>query len=152
MNIHRTAEVNVYSAASAFGKFQKQFLSELHAEIVSHAKNEEAGLPAQPVQGITVHDSDVLEPEPLRQGGLMRHDAVSLDVVMKGRCAHIYMQKHAFRPPARPLEPPTPRTSVLGLDQLAKDKRAAAAEANGEGHRKKPRLDGSSFKGTNLSS
>lgn len=64
------------TAASAFGKFQKQFLSELHAEIISHVKNEQEGRPTQPVQGIIVHDSDVLEPEPVRQGGLMRNDAV----------------------------------------------------------------------------
>ncbi|KAF8508472.1 P-loop containing nucleoside triphosphate hydrolase protein [Gautieria morchelliformis] len=111
-------------AATAFGKFQKQFLSELHAEIISHVKKEQAGLPAQPVQGMIVHDSDVLEPEPPRQGGLMRNDA-----------------KHTFRTPARPLEPPTPRPSILGLDNLAKDKRAAAMD--GEGTRKRPRLDAS---------
>jgi len=86
-----TTELIVCSAASAFGKFQKQFLSELHAEIVSHAKNEEAGLPAQPVQGITVHDSDVLEPEPVRQGGLMRSDAVRLHVTMKDGSTRIYI-------------------------------------------------------------
>lgn len=50
-------------------------------------------------------------------------------------------QRHTFRQPARPLEPPTPRASVLGLDRLAQEKREAAA-ANGEGSRKKPRLDG----------
>lgn len=82
-NVANAVSINIniklygLAAASAFGKFQKQFLSELHAEIVSHAKNEQAGLPAQPVQGIIVHDSDVLEPEPFRQGGLMRNDAVS---------------------------------------------------------------------------
>jgi pre-mRNA-splicing factor ATP-dependent RNA helicase DHX38/PRP16 len=63
-------------AASAFGKFQEQFLSELHAEIRSYAKNEQEGHPSQPVQGIIVHDSDVLEPEPVRQGGLTRNGAV----------------------------------------------------------------------------
>lgn len=50
------------------------------------------------------------------------------------------MQKHTFRQPAKPIEPPTPRASILGLDRLAQEKRAAAA-ANGEGSRKKPRLD-----------
>lgn len=38
------------------------------------------------------------------------------------------MQKHTFRAPAKPIEPPTPRTSVLGLDRLAEKKRAAAAK------------------------
>jgi hypothetical protein len=53
-------------------------------------------------------------------------------------------QRHTFRQPAKRLEPPTPRTSLLGLDRLAKEKREAAADdknANGEGSRKKPRLD-----------
>ena len=56
-------------------------------------------------------------------------------------------QKHTFRKPAGPIEPPTPRTSLLGLDRLAREKRAAAAQ---EGHdNKKPRLDddGPHFKG-----
>ncbi|TFK47924.1 P-loop containing nucleoside triphosphate hydrolase protein [Heliocybe sulcata] len=49
--------------------------------------------------------------------------------------------KHAFKAPPKPLEPPTPRASVLGLDRLAQEKRAAVA-ANGDGSRKKARLDG----------
>ena len=67
-------------AAKSFGKFRDSFLAELHAEILSHEKQEatESGNVAQPVQGIVVHDSDVLEPEPVRQGGLMRKDAVSI--------------------------------------------------------------------------
>ena len=64
-------------AAKSFGKFKDSFLAELHAEILSHGKQEAAGNEAQPVQGIVVHDSDVLEPEPVRQGGLVRKDAVS---------------------------------------------------------------------------
>ncbi|KAI0656823.1 P-loop containing nucleoside triphosphate hydrolase protein [Cubamyces menziesii] len=114
------------AAAKSFGKFRDSFLAELHAEILSHEKQEatESGNVAQPVQGIVVHDSDVLEPEPVRQGGLMRKDA-----------------KHTFRQPNKPLAPPTPRASVLGLDRLAQEKRAAAAAVNGEGSRKKARLD-----------
>ena len=48
------------------------------------------------------------------------------------------------------MEPPTPRTSVLGLDRLAREKRAAAA-SEGDNNRKKPRLDGDTelhFKGS----
>ncbi|KAI1785395.1 P-loop containing nucleoside triphosphate hydrolase protein [Ganoderma leucocontextum] len=111
-------------AAKTFGKFKPSFLGELHAEILSHAKQEATGQPQQPVQGIVVHDSDVLEPDPVREGGLVRKDA-----------------KHTFRQPAKPLAPPTPRTSVLGLDRLAQEKRAANL-ANGEGSRKRARLDG----------
>lgn len=62
------------------------------------------------------------------------------------------MQAHTFRRPNKPLAPPTPRASVLGLDRLAQEKRAAAAAANGEGSRKKARLDDDGdephFKGT----
>ncbi|GJJ13850.1 hypothetical protein Clacol_008107 [Clathrus columnatus] len=117
-------------AATTFGKFQTQFLSELHAQILTHIRNEEAGRTDQPVQGIFVHDSDVLEPEPVRKGGLLVREGI----------------QHTFRAPAKPIAPPTPRASVLGLDRLAQDKRAAAAEGNGENGRKRPRLEEPSFK------
>lgn len=63
-------------AAQTFGKFQDSFLKDLHAEIILHAEQEASGLTAQPLQGMIVHDSEVLAPEPVRQGGLMRSDAV----------------------------------------------------------------------------
>ncbi|KAH8980006.1 putative PRP16-RNA-dependent ATPase [Lactarius akahatsu] len=63
-------------------------------------------------------DTDVLEPEPARQGGLMRKDL-----------------QHTFRQPAKPLDPPTPRASTLGLDRLASEKRAAAAQNGGDAKR-----------------
>ncbi|KAF8168367.1 hypothetical protein B0H34DRAFT_645777 [Crassisporium funariophilum] len=128
IDIAKTNTANGFiTAAKSFGKFQDSFLAELHAEILSHAKQEATGVAPQPIQGITVIDSDVLEPEPARPGGLQRPDAT----------------RHTFRQPARPLEPPTPRTSLLGLDRLAMEKRSAAANgsANGEGSRKRPRLD-----------
>ncbi|KAF7306353.1 hypothetical protein MIND_00426500 [Mycena indigotica] len=108
------------TAARSFGKFEDSFLSELHGEIILHEK----GIAPKPVEGITVHDSDVLEPPPARPGGLMRPDT-----------------RHTFKQPAKPLEPPTPRASILGLDRLAQEKRAAAADGNSEGSRKRPRLD-----------
>lgn len=58
------------TAARSFGKFQDSFLGELYADIHIHAKQEETGHVPQPVPGITVHDSDILEPEPAREGGL----------------------------------------------------------------------------------
>jgi hypothetical protein len=60
----------------------------------------------------------------------------------------IGLKQHKFKQPAKPLEPPTPRTSVLGLDRLAKEKRTAAAL--NDGNRKKPRFDSGEplFKGT----
>ncbi|TFK18800.1 pre-mRNA splicing factor [Coprinopsis marcescibilis] len=114
------------TAAKFFGKFQDSFLYELYAEIRMHIKEAATGISAQPVPGITVHDSDVLEPEPARAGGLQRSD-----------------KRHTFKQPAK-LEPPTPRASVLGLDRLASEKRAAQAldRAGGSNEsRKRPRLD-----------
>jgi pre-mRNA-splicing factor ATP-dependent RNA helicase DHX38/PRP16 len=101
------------------------------------------------------HDTDVLEPEPIRQGGLVRKDLVSLETrgcsfrslqFTDGRRA----QQHTFRQPAKPLEPPTPRTSNLGLDRLAIEKRAAAAALQEDGNRKRQRADDGEphFKGT----
>jgi pre-mRNA-splicing factor ATP-dependent RNA helicase DHX38/PRP16 len=106
------------------------------------------------VPGMTVIDSEVLEPEPVRQGGLVRMDAVSyseisVSCLVRPNAGHLG-QSHTFRAPARPLEPPTPRTSVLGLDRLASEKRTAAALLAGESSRKRARLDeddGSLFKG-----
>ncbi|KAG2050187.1 P-loop containing nucleoside triphosphate hydrolase protein [Suillus hirtellus] len=113
-------------AARAFGKFQDSFLTELHDEILSHVKQEASGLAPRPVEGITVHDSEVLEPDPIRQGGLVRDET-----------------RHTFRQPAKPIEPPTPRGSLLGLDRLAKEKREQALFENGA--RKKPRLNDDTF-------
>ncbi|KAF8554533.1 P-loop containing nucleoside triphosphate hydrolase protein [Imleria badia] len=123
MDIAKSGTVEGFmNAARAFGKFQNSFLTELHSEIISHLKQEESGHIPQPVQGITVHGSEVLEPEAARPGGLMRSDT-----------------RHTFRQPAKPIEPPTPRGSLLGLDRLAKEKRDQANAENGP--RKKPRLD-----------
>ncbi|TDL14984.1 hypothetical protein BD410DRAFT_856987 [Rickenella mellea] len=111
-------------AAKTFGKFKDSFLAELHSEISSHVIQETTGHVPQPVQGITVHDSEILEPEPVRHGGLVRKDT-----------------SHTFRKPAKPIEPPTPRSSLLGLEQLAKDKRAAAAALAEGSSRKRPRVE-----------
>ena len=70
------ANTQRYVAAKSFGKFKDSFLAEIHSEVVSHVKQEESGHAPQPVQGIVVHDSEVLEPDPVRQGGLMRKEAV----------------------------------------------------------------------------
>ncbi|KAF9560184.1 pre-mRNA splicing factor [Agrocybe pediades] len=131
------SEKGFITAAKSFGKFKDSFLSELHAEILSHAKQEATGVAPHPVEGITVYDSDVLEPAPIRPGGLQRPDTFQ-PVLYPDTSS----QRHTFKQPAKPLEPPTPRTSLLGLDRLAKEKRAAAAdEKNGDSSRKKPRLD-----------
>lgn len=143
----------LFSAAKSFGKFKDSFLAEIHSDVLSHVKQEETGLTPQPVPGITVHDSDVLQPETARQGGLVRNDLVSLFSIERRASLSNYLQQHIFKKPARPLEPPTPRTSILGLDRLAKEKRTAIEE---EGSRKRAKYadDGNEpvFKGMSFSS
>jgi len=48
----------------------------MYAEILSYENQQASSHALQPVEGITVHDSEVLEPEPIREGGLMRKDTV----------------------------------------------------------------------------
>ncbi|KAF9646831.1 hypothetical protein BDM02DRAFT_3099226 [Thelephora ganbajun] len=111
-------------AAKSFGKFSDAFLIEIHREILSHVNQEAMENLLQPSHGIVVQDTDVLQPEPIRQGGLVRKDV-----------------QHKFKQPAKPLEPPTPRTSVLGLDRLAKEKRAASTSQDGDRKRLKLNSD-----------
>ena len=66
----------VSTAAGTFGKFQQQFLEDLHDEIASHVQQQKTGLVAQPVQDFNVIDSDVLALGPVRRGGLVRPDSV----------------------------------------------------------------------------
>lgn len=68
-------------AAKSFHKFKDTFLSEIYSEIMAHSQQEATGHFPKAVPGITVHDSDVLEPEPVRQGGLMRKDSVRLATI-----------------------------------------------------------------------
>lgn len=71
---YQIVKLRTPSAAKTFGKFKDSFLSELHAEILLHAKQEATGVVPHPVEGITVIDSDVLEPAPIRPGGLQKPD------------------------------------------------------------------------------
>ncbi|KAI6011694.1 P-loop containing nucleoside triphosphate hydrolase protein [Pisolithus microcarpus] len=99
---------------------------------MSSPKQDASGATVKPVPGITVYDSEVLEPEPVRPGGLVQDD-----------------KRHTFRQPAKPIEPPTPRGSLLGLDRLAREKREQQAAENGP--RKKLRTnDDAVFKVPNL--
>ncbi|KAI6022598.1 pre-mRNA splicing factor [Pisolithus marmoratus] len=81
---------------------------------MSSTKQGASGATVKPIPGITVYDSEVLEPEPVRPGGLVQDD-----------------KRHTFRQPAKPIEPPTPRGSLLGLDRLAREKREQQAAENG---------------------
>ncbi|XP_006454836.1 hypothetical protein AGABI2DRAFT_61322 [Agaricus bisporus var. bisporus H97] len=125
IDIAKTNSIDGFTkAAKSFGKFTDSFLTELHVEILSHESQVTNGVTPQPIQGITIMDSDVLEPPPVRQGGLQRLDT-----------------RHTFQRPTRPLEPPTPRTSILGLDKLALEKRTAKENAISENGRKRPRIE-----------
>ena len=64
----------ILTAARASGKLQDSFLQDIHSEISIHLSQEKDGHVPQPVAGIEVHDSEVLEPEAPRPGGLMRPD------------------------------------------------------------------------------
>jgi pre-mRNA-splicing factor ATP-dependent RNA helicase DHX38/PRP16 len=83
-------------------------------------------------------DTDVLQPDPVRQGGLVQRDMVS-SFRFSNLVVHNINQQHTFRKPAAPFEPPTPRVSALGLDRLAIEKRAASSQGDGNG--KRQRLD-----------
>jgi len=76
-------------AAAGFGLTQVTFLKELHAEISDHLRQEKLGHRVAPVQGITVHDTDVLEPEPARKGGLVRPDTVRTLSHISTRCTRL---------------------------------------------------------------
>lgn len=65
-----------------FGKFDDGFLEDLHSEILSFLKQEEIGHFVHAPEGITVTESDVLAPDPVREGGLVRPDKVS--VILRG--------------------------------------------------------------------
>jgi hypothetical protein len=65
-----------FTAAKSFGKFSDAFITEIHGEILSHVNQEAMGNLLQPSHGIVVQDTDVLQPEPIRQGGLVRKDVV----------------------------------------------------------------------------
>jgi len=67
----------VLVAARTFGKFDDAFLEDLHSEIQSFAKQEEIGHFVQAPEGIIVTESDILAPDPVRKGGLVRPDKVS---------------------------------------------------------------------------
>ncbi|KAH6917703.1 hypothetical protein BKA70DRAFT_1487912 [Coprinopsis sp. MPI-PUGE-AT-0042] len=62
-------------AAKAFGRFQDEFLFELYNEIRTHVGEEEDWRISSPLPGITVHDSDVLEPAPARPAPRVRAPA-----------------------------------------------------------------------------
>lgn len=68
--------IRSFVAAKSFGRFSDPFLVEVHGEILSYVNKEATENFLQPGHGIVVQDSDVLQPEPIRQGGLVRKDVV----------------------------------------------------------------------------
>jgi pre-mRNA-splicing factor ATP-dependent RNA helicase DHX38/PRP16 len=136
---------NLLTAAQAFGKFQASFLSELHTEIQSHTKEQQQLLlnevskqshQTTTVAGVEVQESDVLSAEPVRQGGLVRGESG---------------KQHTFKAPTKPFNN-QPRSSILGLDRLAVEKRALQETLqNGDNSRKRQRVEDDReavFKGT----
>jgi pre-mRNA-splicing factor ATP-dependent RNA helicase DHX38/PRP16 len=96
--------------------------------------------PTAQVAGVVVHDSEVLAPEPVRQGGLVRRDKD---------------KQHSLRSTREKESLPTNRPSLLGLDKLADEMRAHSS-LNANEARKRRRLnenlaDGPVFKGKRTS-
>lgn len=126
-------------AAAAFGNFQESFLDELYDDIISHLNRQQHALntstqgTARTVAGVTVYDSEILAPDPDRRGGLIRSE--------NGK-------QHVFKAPSRP-NGAAPTSSLLGLDKLAIEKRAAAnSQSDDTRKRKRDDLDGpAKFKG-----
>lgn len=144
----------IFKAARGISNFQESFLTEIHDEILAHDRQQSAGAGNTQIQGFTVYDADVLAPEPARKGGLVRADNVRFHVDSGILKLTRMIQQHTFRTPAKPLQPPTPRKSLLGLDTLAQEKRSAAQAAlNEQSSRKRPRVDGDppQFKGERTS-
>lgn len=86
----------IVAAARTFGKFDDGFLENLHSEIQSFAKQEEIGHFVHAPEGIIVMESDVLAPDPVRKGGLVRADKVSysyVDVASLGATGHSYITR-----------------------------------------------------------
>jgi hypothetical protein len=99
------------TAASGFGLKRASFLNEIYLEITAHTAQAKQGLAPQPVVGIAVHDSEVLAPEPVLQGGLLRNDAVGVfaftipttSLNMRSNIASKLLQSLLLRPhPAPP--------------------------------------------------
>ena len=59
--------------------------------------------------------------------------------MLKNKTVPNPVKRHTFSKPAKPLAPPTPRASTLGLDRLALEKRAAASQE--EEIKKRRRVD-----------
>ncbi|WVO13862.1 hypothetical protein L204_101485 [Cryptococcus depauperatus] len=114
-------------AVSTFGKFPQDAMLSLHTRILAHLailhsqsppRNAKKQLGEERLEGMEHDDTDTLAPEPARKGGLRRGgDAPT------------------FRAPV------TARPSILGLDKLAAEKRAAAGMSrNPEPPSKKAKL------------
>ena len=112
-----SSEDGFIQAAAGFGLTQAAFLKDLHTEILDRFKQEKLGHLVAPVQGITVHDTDVLEPEPARKGGLVRPDTVRTLAHISTRCTRLNrfsntlsaLQPNLFRhqPPGDPFSAST---------------------------------------------
>lgn len=114
-------------AASTFGLRRPEFLQTIWSDIKATAtgvSEGDANKSGQTRVGtLVIQDSETMVQEPQGPGGLSRPG------LLTGAG-----EKHVFRAPA------TPRSSVLGLDALAAEKRRERA-AKDERENKRPRLD-----------
>jgi len=66
----------VHIGAKTITRFKDSFLSEIYSDIKAHERQQEAGSLAPIIQGISIVDTDYMEAEPVRSGGLQRSDTV----------------------------------------------------------------------------
>jgi pre-mRNA-splicing factor ATP-dependent RNA helicase DHX38/PRP16 len=133
---NETDTSRLLQAARAFGigPAHDDFLKELHGDITSHTihqRQEQSNLNAhsKTIAGVTVTDSETLEPEPVRQGGFLRNENE---------------KQHVFKKPITANTAEKSSASLLGLDKLASEKRLADSQIDSkdEGSRKRQRSEG----------
>lgn len=122
---HASSEASFIKAAATFGLKRREFLSEMF-ERVKKREGTKFGI-------FVGHEDDVMRPDAPAAGGLAR----------PGLATAGGGDKHVFKAPSTPA-----RSSVLGLDRLAHEKRQERAEKD-EREAKRPRLDNgkAEFKG-----
>lgn len=132
------SEAAFIKAAKGFGRFSDDFLISIRERVQQQPAGSSSGGAAASngsVNGqMKVTDTDRLQPEkPIRAG---------LNVMGSSN------EKHVFRRPAGSTSSAQPRSSLLGLDRLAQDKRSEASSSSSSGSsapRKKAKIDQEGF-------
>ena len=127
--------VTFSKAISTFGRFRDVFVADVWRDVKAHESGVHVLNPDMPVGSgsmrvgtLVVQDTDVMQPEAPKPGGLVRPGLATTG------------EKLIFKAPA------LPKASLLGLDSLAMEKRRER-EAAATRESKRPRLDDSTPNG-----